>query len=66
MEKLAEVVYTDVDGEEVTQSDINTYLDAVRDSGKINMFAAAPHVKDNFDLTKSDARNAVKKWMNIK
>ena len=66
MEDVAEVVYTDVDGEEVNQSDINAYLDAVRESGKINMFGVAPHVKDNFDLTKSDARDAVKKWMNIK
>jgi hypothetical protein len=65
MEDVVEVTYTNVNGEEVNQSDINAYLEAVRESGKINMFGAAPHVKDNFDLNKNDARDAVKTWMNI-
>ena len=58
-----EVTYTDANGEEVNQSDIEAYLEAVRETGAINMCGAAPYIVDNFDLSKKDSRAALTKWM---
>ena len=38
-------------------------LDALRESGKINMFGAAPHVQEWFGLNKHEARYLVGEWM---
>lgn len=56
-------MYTNKKGEEVSQEDISSFLDAVRESGKINMFGAVPYVEDSFDLSKKDARAATVYWM---
>jgi predicted oxidoreductase len=39
------------------------FLDALRESGKINMFGAAPHVQEWFGLTKQESRYLVGEWM---
>lgn len=38
------------------------YLDDLRDSGKVNMFGAAPYLAEAFNLEKSEARTFLKRW----
>ena len=38
-------------------------LDAVRESGAINMFGAASVLVAHFDLTEQDARAVLSEWM---
>ena len=45
------------------QEKINVYLDAVRESGSINMFGAAPYVAETFGVTKKEAQQYLKNWM---
>ena len=45
------------------QGKINVYLDAVRESGSINMFGAAPYVAETFGVTKKEAQQYLKNWM---
>lgn len=42
---------------------IFAYLDAVRESGSINMFGAAPYVAEEFGLTRQEAKDYVLAWM---
>ena len=46
------------------ESKINTYLIALRDSGRINMFGATPYLQDRFGLTRKEATAALINWMN--
>lgn len=46
-----------------TQDEVNIFLDAVRESGSINMFGAAPYVEDMFNLSSFEARKYVQTWM---
>lgn len=39
------------------------YLDALRESGAINMLAAAPHLAKEFGLDKREAREIHSNWM---
>jgi hypothetical protein len=39
------------------------YLNALRESGAINMFGAAPHLAAAFSLSNSQARDILLKWM---
>jgi hypothetical protein len=39
------------------------FLDNLRDSGKINMFGAAPVLGEVFNLTRLEAREIVQNWM---
>jgi predicted oxidoreductase len=39
------------------------FLDNLRESGKTNMFGAAPYVQEVFDLNKFEARYLVSEWM---
>jgi len=39
------------------------FLEALRASGATNMFGAAPYLQDSFGLSKSKAREVLKKWM---
>jgi hypothetical protein len=39
------------------------YLNALRESGIINMYGAAPHLAAAFSLSRSEARDIVLKWM---
>lgn len=46
-----------------TQDEVNSYLDAIRESGQINMFGAAPYVADMFNVSRSEARKYLQVWM---
>jgi hypothetical protein len=39
------------------------FLDNLRDSGRINMFGAAPYLEKAFGLSKSEAREVLLQWM---
>ena len=45
------------------QEQVNDYLDALRESGATNMFGAVPYVIEEFGVSKYDARDLVKNWM---
>ena len=45
------------------QEQVNLFLDDLRESGAINMFGAAPYVADAFGVSKYEARDLVKNWM---
>jgi len=54
--------------ERTSRTDIVTdeqleYLDDLRESGIVNMFGASPYVRDEFDLTKKEAREVLSYWM---
>lgn len=38
------------------------YLDELRKSGRVNMFGAAPHLADEFDIELKEARSILMKW----
>jgi hypothetical protein len=40
------------------------YLDALRDSGVVNMFGAGAYLREQFGLSRSEARNILIAWMN--
>ena len=40
------------------------YLDNIRETGKINMFGAAPYLQDAFGLSRYEAKDIVLEWMN--
>ena len=39
------------------------YLDALRDSGAVNMYGAGAYLVDQFGLSKSEARSILIAWM---
>lgn len=39
------------------------YLNELRESGVTNMFGAAPYLQQEFGLTKYQARDILKQWM---
>ena len=39
------------------------FLDRLRDSGRINMFGAAPYLEKAFGLSKKEAREVLLQWM---
>lgn len=39
------------------------YLDALRESGAVNMFGAAPHLAREFGLPTREARHVLTYWM---
>jgi hypothetical protein len=39
------------------------YLDQLRESGITNMYGAVPHLRDTFDLDRTEARQILLKWM---
>jgi hypothetical protein len=45
------------------KEDIFAFLDNVRESGKINMFGAAPVLQEVFGLDRRDARDMLLEWM---
>jgi hypothetical protein len=45
------------------KEDIFAFLDNVRESGKINMFGAAPVLQEVFGLDRRDARDMLREWM---
>ena len=40
------------------------YLNALRDSGVVNMFGAGPYLQEQFGLSRSEARTILIAWMN--
>ena len=45
------------------ENEFYEYLDALRDSGGVNMFGAGAYLQDQFDLSKSEARDILIAWM---
>jgi hypothetical protein len=45
------------------QEKVNVFLDELRESGDLNMFGAAPYVSEAFGVSKYEARDLVKNWM---
>ena len=45
------------------QEKINVYLDTLRKSGTVNMFVAAPYIAETFGVTKNEAQQYLKNWM---
>lgn len=39
------------------------FLDDLRESGTTNMFGATPYLRDEFDLTNSQAKAVLRQWM---
>ena len=39
------------------------YLNALRDSGVVNMFGAGAYLQDQFGLSRSEARTILAAWM---
>lgn len=47
-----------------TQEQVNTFLYALQRSGKVNMFGAAPYVRDEFPaLSVGESRQMTTAWM---
>ena len=42
---------------------IYAYLNALRDSGRINMLGATPYLEDRFGLTRREAKAALLHWI---
>jgi hypothetical protein len=40
-----------------------SYLNVLRESGVTNMFGAAPYLQKEFGLSKHEARDILKQWM---
>ena len=45
------------------QDKVNLFLDKLRESGELNMFGAAPYVSEAFGVSKKEARDLLKNWM---
>ena len=45
------------------QNEINQFLSDLRDSGRINMFAATPYLESRFGLTRREAKAALLDWI---
>jgi hypothetical protein len=45
------------------QEKVNVFLDRLRESGETNMFGAAPYVSDAFGVSRNEAKDLVKNWM---
>ena len=46
------------------EQQINAYLTALRDSGKVNMMGATPYLQRDFGMTRYQARDALLHWIN--
>jgi len=49
--------------DEVGQEEVSAYLDLVRESGAINMFGAGQYIREEFGVTKQEAREFLTTWM---
>lgn len=45
------------------QEKINDYLDALRETGTVNMFGASPYIAEVFGVNQKEARDYLKTWM---
>lgn len=48
----------------MNKEEMFVYLDNIRETGKINMFGAGPHLQDAFGLSRYEAKDIVLEWMN--
>ena len=46
-----------------TQDEVNVFLDALRESGSVNMFGAGSSIQDQFGITKYEANRFLQTWM---
>ena len=46
-----------------TQEEVNVFLDALRESGAVNMFGAGSSIQQQFDVTKYEANRFLQTWM---
>ncbi len=49
--------------DELTQDTVNNFLDALRESGTINMYGAGEYIQDEYKINKYDANRFLVKWM---
>jgi len=48
----------------MTEKDkVKQFLDALRESGEVNMFGADSYLEDEFNFTNKQARNHLSQWM---
>jgi hypothetical protein len=47
----------------VNREEMFVYLDNIRETGKINMFGAAPYLQDAFGLSRYEAKDILLEWM---
>ncbi len=45
------------------QGEVNLFLDALRESGAVNMFGASPYVEEAFNVSRREARALTVEWM---
>lgn len=45
------------------QEEVNVYLNALRESGAINMFGAAPYIEEEFGVSRTEAKTLLLNWM---
>lgn len=45
------------------EREMSDFLGSMREGGSVNMFAAVPHLMEEFDLTKADAVAVLSGWM---
>lgn len=57
---INETVY---ERENLDRDDIFKFLNTIRDSGRINMFASAPYIMSKFDVSKTVAKQIVLDYM---
>ena len=48
---------------DITQDQVNVFLDNLRESGVTNMFGAGSYIQEEFGVTKYDANRFLTKWM---
>lgn len=47
----------------MNKEEMFVYLDNIRETGKINMFGAAPYLQDAFGLSRYEAKDILLEWM---
>ena len=48
---------------DISQDQVNVFLDNLRESGVTNMFGAGSYIQEEFGVTKYDAQRFLIKWM---
>jgi hypothetical protein len=46
-----------------SEKEMFDYLNDLRESGAVNMLGARPYLAEQFELSKSESRNVLSKWM---
>ncbi len=47
----------------ILTDEMEKFLEELRDTGTMNMMGAAPTLEFEFDLSRQDAKSALKEWM---